>query len=59
MILITLFISSFKINKANPISALTAPFSLIFLSNTFIAFDVMLLTTPGKLYLGKGIAMFS
>ena len=59
MILIKLFTSSFKINKANPLSALTTPFSLIFLSNTFIAFDVMLLTTPGKLYLGKGIAMFS
>ena len=55
MILIILFISSFKINKVNP--ALAAPFPLIFLSNLFIAFEVKLLTNPGELSLGKGTAI--
>ena len=51
------FICSFKINKVNLFPALTAPFSLIFLSNLFIAFEVKLLTNPGKLSLAKGIAI--
>ena len=55
MILIILFISSFKINKVNP--ALAAPFPLIFLSNLFIAFEVKLLTNPGELSLDKGTAI--
>ena len=49
---------SFEINKVNPFSALTAPFPLIFLSNSFVAFEVKLLTNPGKLSLAKGIATF-
>ena len=55
---IILFISSFEINKVNPFLALITPFSLIFLSNLFIAFEVKLLANPGKLCLGKGIATF-
>ena len=47
-----------EINKVNPFPALTAPFPLIFLSNLFIAFEIKLLTNPGKLSLAKGIAMF-
>ena len=35
-------------NKVNPLPALTAPFPLIFLSNLFIAFEVILLTNRGK-----------
>ena len=58
MILIISFLSSFKMNKVNHFPALTAPFGLIFLSNLFIAFEVILFTNPGKLSLGKGIAMF-
>ena len=58
MILIISFISSFEINKVNLFLALTAPFSLIFLSNLFIGFEVKLLTNPVKLSLAKGIAMF-
>ena len=58
MILIISFISSFKINKVNPLPAPTAPFPLIFLSNLFIAFEVILLTNPAKLSLPKGIATF-
>ena len=38
MILIISFISSFKINKLNLFSALTARFPLISLSNLFVAF---------------------
>ena len=45
-------------NKVNSFPALTAPFPLIFLSNLFIAFEVRLLTSPGKLSLAKGIATF-
>ena len=30
---------SFKMNKVNPLLALTVPFPIIFLSNLFIAFD--------------------
>ena len=58
MILIILFIIKIKVNKANPFPALTALFSLIFLSNLFIAFEVKLLTTPGILFLVKEIAVF-
>ena len=58
MILILSFISSFEINKVNPFPALTAPFSLIFDSNLLIAFEVKLLTIPGKLFLTKGIVTF-
>ena len=59
MILIISFISLSEINKVNLFPTLTAPFSLIFLSNLFIAFEVKLLTNPGKLSLAKGIAMFA
>ena len=58
MILIISFISSFKINKLNPFPVLTAPFSLIYLSNLFILFEVKLLSNPGKLSLAKGISIF-
>ena len=58
MILIISFISSFQINKINPFPALTAPFSLVFLSNLFIALEVKLLTNTGKLSLAKGKRMF-
>ena len=59
-ILITSFISSFEINKVNLFAALTAyfPFPLIFLSNSFITFEVRLLTNPDKLSLAKGISIF-
>ena len=43
-------------SKVNPFPALTSPFPLIFLSNLFIAFEVKLLTYPGKLSVAKGIA---
>ena len=58
LISIISFISSFEINKVNPLPALAATFPLIFLSNLFIAFEVKLRTNPGKLYLAKGIAIF-
>ena len=58
MILIILFISSFKIVEVTPSPGLTAPFPLIFLSNYFVTFEVKLLTNPGKLSLAKGIAIF-
>ena len=58
MILITSFISLLEINKVNPFPALTAPFSLNFISNLFITFKIKLLTHPGKLSLAKGIARF-
>ena len=54
-IILTSLIPSFKIGKVNPSPALTAPFPLIFLSNLFIAFEVKLLTNPGKLSFAKGI----
>ena len=47
-----------KIHKVNPFPALTAPSSLIFLSNLYIAFKVKLLTNSGKLSLAKGIAIY-
>ena len=58
MILIISFISSFEINLVNHFPALTAPFSLIFLSNLFIAIEVKLLTNSGKLSQAKKIAKF-
>ena len=58
MILIKSFTSSFEIKEVNPFSALTTSFSLIFLSSLPIAFEVKLLTNPGKLSLSKGIAIF-
>ena len=58
MILIILFISAFKINEVNAFPALTAPFLFIFFLNLFIAFEVKLLTNPGKSSLAKGIATF-
>ena len=58
-IILISFISSFKMNKVNSFPALTAPFPLIFLSNSFIAFEVKLLTNPGKLSLPIGIAIFA
>ena len=58
MILIISFISSFEINQVNPLPVLKAPFPLIFLSNWFTAFEVKLLTNPGKVSLAKGIATF-
>ena len=58
-IILMSFISSFKMNKVNSFPALTAPFPLIFLSNSFIAFEVKLLTNPGKLSLPIGIAIFA
>ena len=58
MTLIFSFKSSLKTNKVNPVTALTALFPLIFLSNLFITFEVKLLTNPGKLSLSKGVATF-
>ena len=58
MILIISFTSSFKTNKVNRFPALTAPFPFNFLANLFIAFEVKLLTNPGKLSLPKGMAIF-
>ena len=49
MVLI-IFISSFEINNASPFLALIAPFSLIFLSNLFMAFEVKLITNRGAYY---------
>ena len=51
-----LFISSFKINKLNPLPALAALFPLISLSSLFITSEAKLLTNPGKLSLAKGKA---
>ena len=45
-------------NKVNPFPTLTAPFPLVFFSNLFIAFEVILLVNPGKLSLVKRIAIF-
>ena len=55
MILIISFISPFKINKLN---LFPASFSLVFIWNLFVAFEVKLLTNPGKLFVAKGIATF-
>ena len=59
MILIISFKSSFEINKVNLFPALTALFPLIFLPDLFIALEVKLLTNPGKLSFGRGIATFA
>ena len=56
LILITSFISSFKINKVDLFPGLAAPLPLIFHSNLFIAFETKLLTNPGKSSLAKGLA---
>ena len=58
MNLIISFISLFEINKVSSFPALTAPFRLIFLWDLFIAFEVKLLTNPGKLSLAKGMTIF-
>ena len=60
MILITSFISSFKINKVNPFPPRTSPFPLIFyfIPTYFITFEVKLFTNPGKLSLDKRITIF-
>ena len=58
MILLISFKSSFEINQINLFSALTAPFPLIFFSNSFFSFEAKLFTDPGKLSLAKGIATF-
>ena len=57
MLLIISFISSSEINKVNLSPALTA-FPPIFLPNLFIAFEVLMLTNSGKLFLTKEIATF-
>ena len=58
MILIILFVSSTEVNRVNPVSAPTASFSLMSLSEFFIAFEAILLTNPGKLSLVKVISTF-
>ena len=58
IIFIISFICSFEINKVNDFPALTALFSLIFLSSLFIPPEAKLPTDPGKLSLAKGIATF-
>ena len=58
MILKTSFISSFEINRVNPFLALAASFPFVFLSNVFIALEVILLTNPGQLYLAREITPF-
>ena len=55
MILITSFMSSFEINKANSFPDVTTPFPLIFLSDSFIAFEAILLINLFKVSLAKGI----
>ena len=58
MILIILFMFSFKIKKVKLFPPLKAPFPLPFLSNLFIEFKAALLTNPGKLSLEKEKATF-
>ena len=55
MILIISFKFLFKINKVNLLPALAVIFSLMFLSNLFIAFEDKFLTNPGKLSLNSNI----
>ena len=52
------FMSSFEINKINPLPSLTDIFPHFILSNLFIAFEAKLLTNPGKLSVAKAIATF-
>ena len=59
IVLIISFIYSFEIKKNYAFSSLRAPFPLIFLLNLLTAFEVKLLTNPGKLFLAKGIATFA
>ena len=56
MIFIISFISSFKINKVNPFTALTAPSGLIFPSNLSSALIGKLLANQDKLSVAKGFA---
>ena len=58
IILIILFLSSFKISKVNPFPGLTVFFQLIFFSNLLIACEDKFLTNLGKLSLAKRIATF-
>ena len=58
MILIITFIYLIEINKVNYFPALTALFSLTFLSNLFIAFEAKLLINRNKQSLAKKIAIF-
>ena len=51
MILIISFTSSFEISRVNS-------FSILFLPNLFISFEVTLLENPGNLSLAKGITTF-
>ena len=46
-------------NKVYPFLALTPPFTVTFISDLLIAFEVNLFTNPGKLSLPKGIAIFA
>ena len=58
-ILVISSISSFKRNKVNPFSAVTAPFLFILFLKFIIAFEAgfeaILLTNPGKLFLAEAI----
>ena len=59
MILIIPFRSSSEIDKGYPFLAFAAPSPIIFLSNLFIAFEIVkLLTNPGTLSLAGRIAIF-
>ena len=58
MILIISFIFSFEIKKVNPFPALAGSFLYIFLPKLFIAFEVQLLSYPGKLSLVETITIF-
>ena len=53
------FISSFGINRVNYFLLSQVLLHLrIFISNLFISFEVKLLSSPGKLFITKGIATF-
>ena len=52
-ILIISFIYSFEIYNVNPISALTSPLPLIFLSSTSIPDEIVLVANLGKTSLAK------
>ena len=63
MLLIISVIFSFKINKPFPwtffCSNSSFPLIIIFFFFKFIAFEIILLTYPGKLSVVKGIATFA
>ena len=59
ILIIILFISSFKINTVNLFPAPTVLVPLIFLSNLFIALEIKFVTNRGKLSVAKGIAIFA